>query len=377
MFVQQRLAALNRRAELQVVSPTPDFPLVSQLRGSPGPATEPWQGLSVHRPRFFCFPGVFKSLDGRLYANGLRNWLRRFLRQWRPDVLDAHFVWPDGVGVSLLAREFGIPYVITLRGKIYPCLEIPSQRKQCADALRNAAAVISVDQRMAAIACDLGAPANHVHVIPNGVDTKLFQPGDQRLARKELGLPKESRLIVTVAHLGERKGHHETIRALAKLPADVFLVLVGGDSPNGHDARVLRRLADSLGVGHRLILSGRRPYEQIPQFFAAADLSVLASWREGCPNVVLESLASGRPVVATRVGCTHSMIQPGVNGQLISPKNVDELAVGIRALLDNTPSANTVRNSPAVRSWDEIAEDVSRVLHAAIGRCVMASAAQC
>ena len=248
VFVYQRLAALAGRLPLEVVSPVPTLPVISRLRGWPGPEQETWQGLTVHRPRFFYLPAVLKSRDGQFYARGIRAWLERQVEKSRPDLLDAHFVWPDGVGVSLLARQLGLPYTITLRGKIYPCLEIPSQRHQCAEALRGAAAVISVDNRMAELAKELGVSPERIHVIPNGVDMELFRLRDRQAARRELGLPATGQLLVSVAHLGERKGHHETIRALAQLPADIKLVLVGGDSASHRGGKQhLEKLAASLG----------------------------------------------------------------------------------------------------------------------------------
>jgi teichuronic acid biosynthesis glycosyltransferase TuaC len=367
VFVYQRLLALAGLAgvELEVAAPVPHFPVLTRLRGGAGPQRENWRGLRVHRPRFLYVPGMLKSLDARLYARGLRGWLGRRIERWRPDALDAHFVWPDGVGVSLLAGQFGLPYVITLRGKIYPCLEIPSQRRQCAEALRGAAAVVSVDSRMARVARELGAPAERVHVIPNGVDRVLFRPLDRLAARRQLGLPETGRLLVTVAHLGPRKGHRETIEALSRLPGDVRLVLVGGERRPGKDERALRRLAASLGVEDRVLLVGQQSYERIPLYFAAADLSVLASWREGCPNVVLESLAAGTPVVASDVGAVADLIIEERNGRVVPPRQVEPLAEAIAHTLEVPPPRQQVRNSPSVRSWDDVAEDVRQVLQTA------------
>ncbi len=371
VFVRQRLAALAAMAELEVVSPVPTFPLVTRWRGPAGPASERCGGLRVHRPPFFYLPGMLKSLDGSLYARGLRRWLDGLVGRWPPDVLDAHFAWPDGVGVSLLARRLGLPYAVTLRGKIYPCLEVRSQRRQCAEALRGAAAVISVDGRMAEIARELGTPGERIHVIPNGVDVEHFRLGDKLAARRELGLPETGRLLVTVAHLGPRKGHCETIRALARLPDDVRLVLVGGDHTSG-GARALRELARSLGVEDRLLLAGRQPYDRIPKYLAAADVSVLASWREGCPNVVLESLASGTPVVASDVGAVTMLVEHGRNGRVVPPRQVEPLAGAIEQLLADLPSPQEVRDSPAVRSWDDVAADVCGVLRASVVSAVSA-----
>jgi teichuronic acid biosynthesis glycosyltransferase TuaC len=364
VFVSQRLTALAKRTELQVVSPLPSFPGLTRLRGNSGPVLDNDFSMTVHRQPFFCFPGILKSLDGRLYARGLRPWLGQFVDSWRPDILDAHFVWPDGVGVSRLANWLDLPYTITLRGKIYPCLQIPSQRRQCAKALQSAAAVISGDSRMAEMASDLGVSHERIHIIPNGVDMERFCPRDKQAARRELGLPVADRLLVSVAHLGERKGHRETLQALAQLPVDVKLVLVGGDSASHRGGKKqLERLAKSLGIGDRVIFAGSQLYDRVPFYYNAADVSVLASWREGCPNVVLESLASGTPSVASDVGNVPEMIESGHNGKVVPPRQAESLAEAIREVLAQRLDPETVRNSPAVRSWEDVATNVEHVFH--------------
>ncbi|MBN1588453.1 MAG: glycosyltransferase [Pirellulales bacterium] len=362
VFVSQRLTAVARHAELRVVSPVPDFPVIGRLRGFPGPTIDTWQALTVYRPRYLCVPSLFKSLDGRFYARSLRSWLDKLCVEWKPHVLDAHFVWPDGVGVSLLARRLGLPYAVTLRGKIYPCLEITSQRRQCAEALRGAAVVISVDSKMAQIARELGVSAERIHVIPNGVDLDHFHLHDKLDARRQLGLPEEGPLLLTVAHLGPRKGHRETIQALARTTSGARLVLVGEDGRGGRNVKALRELARSLDVENRLLVLGRQPYSRLPLYFSAADASILASWREGCPNVVLESLASGTPVIASDVGHAAALVDSQCAGRIVPPRQVEPLARAIDELLDQPSLPEDVRNCPAVRSWDAVATDVCAAL---------------
>lgn len=365
VFVLQRLRAIARRpgTALEVVAPVPEFPLLKWKTSSSPPIDDCLHGLTVHYPRFQYVPGVFKSFDARLYARGLQRWLDQFVEAWQPDLLDAHFVWPDGVGVARLAARLQLPYTITLRGKIYPCLEIASQRRQCAEALQGAAAVISVDSRMARIACDLGAQPDRVSVIPNGVDRERFHPQDKQAARRRLGLPEQGRLLLTVGHLGVRKGHRETIQSLAQLPPDVQLVLVGAELASGRDALLLQKLAASLHVQDRVLLVGPQSYERIPDYFAAADASVLASYREGCPNVVLESLACGRPVVATDVGAVRDLITDGCNGRIVPVRDVPALTAALRTVLDQSWSADNMRHSPSVRSWDAVAQQVLDLFH--------------
>ncbi len=361
IFVEQRLAALARRTDLKAVSPRAYFPLLTRRQGDCLPEQEVWRGLAVYRPSFFYIPGILKSSDGWFYARGLRKWLAEFCRMWKPDVLDAHFVWPDGVGVSLLARELKIPYAITLRGKIYPCLEVPSQKRQCADALQHAAVVISVSSPMAEEARKLGAAADRIHVIPNGVNREMFYPMEKSACRKALGLEQGGRLIVTMAHLGPRKGHREVIKALSQLPEDVRLVIVGGDMEGGKNERSLRELISSLRLEKRVLLTGSQPYEKIPLYCNAADAGVLASYREGCPNAVLESLACGRPVVATRVGAVPDLIVNEEAGRIVPVRDIPALAGAIADVLSVLPSSEAVSGSPSVKSWDEAAEDVYEI----------------
>jgi glycosyltransferase involved in cell wall biosynthesis len=361
VFVLQRLDALARLVDLEVASPVPVFGPAALFGRQALAPVEHHRNVTVHYPGFFYLQAVLKSLDAWWYARGLEGWLREYVARRPVDLLDAHFIWPDGVGVYHLARQLGLPYVITLRGKIYPCLEVPSMKRQCAEALRAAAAVISVDSAMAKIAVQLGTPRARIHVIPNGVDLEFFRPRDKAAARRELGLPLDGRLLATVAHLKLTKGHGEVIQALVRLPGDVRLIIVGGEAVHGYRQEAAA-LAARLGVEGRITFAGKQPYERIPLYLSAADASVLASYREGCPNVVLESLACGRPVVATRVGAVPDILTPGVNGAIVEVRDVDGLAAALGEVLARPWSPEDVRRSPSVQSWDAVAARVHKVL---------------
>lgn len=358
VFVYQRLAALSRLEKVRVCAPVPWFPVLAE--NSACGNAQPWKELDVYRPRFFYIPRFFKNADARFYSLGLKSWFKGLVREWRPDLLDAHFVWPDGVGVALLARDLGIPYVITLRGKIYECLKVPSQTRQCAEALRGAAAVISVSSRMADEAHKLGVPRDRLHMIANGVDLDHFQPREKDVCRRLLGLPKTGRLLVSVAHLGPRKGHHEVIRALACLPEDVKLIIVGGAAQGGTPEN-LREVARSVGVEDRLVLPGRQPYEKIPLYYSSAEASVLASYREGCPNAVLESLACGIPVVATDVGAVPDILPTPATGRIVPSEQVEPLQVALQEVLGGNWDAQAVVRESKVVNWDHVAQEVQSV----------------
>ena len=362
VFVQQRMSPLASREELQICSPVPWFPGIKRFRGDPGPCEENWNGMTVHRPRFFYFPGILKNYDARFYALGIYPWVKKFVRSWKPDIFDVHFLWPDGVAVGLLAKALNVPYVITLCGKIYECLKIPSQKKQCATALQNASAVISLSEHMAQEAINLGTPPQRIKIILNGVDKKRFHPRDKKTCRKELGLPVDSRIVVTVSHLGHRKGHHEVIKALAPLPDDIKLVIVGGPAQGG-TKETLRSVAREVGMEDRLILPGPQLHDKIPLYFCAADCSILASYREGCPNAVLESLACGTPVIASDVGAIRDMVPTPTVGRIVPPKDILAIRQALLEVLNSKWIPEEVSRASKVMSWEEVSyaiEDVFR-----------------
>ena len=357
IFVFQRLKALSKFVDLQVCSPVPWFPVLAPggkiVHGN-------WKGLEISRPRFFYTPKIFKNTDARFYARGILPWVKKLCRTWQPDILDAHFIWPDGVAISLIAKNLGLPYAITLRGKLFECMKEPSQVRQCAEALKGASAVISVSSGLAEAAIELGADPARMRVIPNGVDAENFNIKNKKACRKALGLPEDKKILVTVAHLGHRKGHHEVIRALAGLPEDIFLVLVGGPAQGGTHETIMSE-AKKSGIEKRVILTGPQPYDQVARYFSAADASVLASYREGCPNAVLESLACGTSVVATDVGAVRDILPVPGAGYIVPRKKVEPLREGIKKVLSTKWDTESVLENSRVRSWEQVALEVQMV----------------
>lgn len=367
IFVLRRLCALAKHAGLEAVHPVARFPLYKGSSPCPSREREKIQGLTVHHREYFYFPRVLKRLDGWFYYWGLVGWLRKhFEASGKPDLLDAHFAWPDGVGVSYLARCLNLPYTVTLRGTINPRYEIPCFRRRMSDALQNASAVISVSKAMANIAAELGAGPRRIYVIPNGVDTSLFSPTPKIAARKQLGLPENAPLIVCVASLKPPKGHRDLIDAASRLAENVHLVIIGAETDRGAYLRHLEALVGEKRLTDRVTFAGSQHYSKMPLYFSAADVSALASHNEGCPNVLLESLACGTPVVATSVGGVPDIVQPGETGELVPVGAPAALADALRTALAKRWSRDHVRQSVSGRSWGCVGEQVLEVFRAVI-----------
>lgn len=365
IFVLERMAAVARHADVQVVHPLARAPWRPPLPHGL-PPEETIRGLIVHHRPFRYLPGVLKRCDGWFYYHGLAGWTAESCRQRPTDLLDAHFAWPDGVGVSMIARQLKIPYVVTLRGTINPRWPIRCFRRRLAPALRNAAAVISVSRPMADIAVLLGVHASRVHVIPNGVDGELFCPGDRMETRRELGLETDRPLLVCVASLKRAKGQRELLQAAGSIRPLPQVVLVGEAVEGQGYLQELSRIARHSNLDGCVRYTGPVDRATVAAYFRAADLAVLASHGEGCPNALLEALACGTPVVASRVGGIPELVRHGANGLLAPPRNPEALAATLQEALGASWSPDVVRRSVIHRTWDHVAYEVLDVLSAAM-----------
>lgn len=138
------------------------------------------------------------------------------------------------------------------------------------------------------------------------------------------------------------------ISALKSLPG-MSLVIAGG----GPERRGLERLVRELRLGDRVRFVGELSHESLREYYSAADVLVLASAREGMPNVVLESLACGTPVVATDVGGTKEIITCREAGRLLPERSAASVAHGISALLEEAPSREEARRHAEQFTWDK------------------------
>jgi len=200
---------------------------------------------------------------------------------------------------------------------------LPGPERRLRRALPRAARVVAVSQSLREAAVSLGVPRGRIDVVPNGVDSHLFKVRDRMSARRALGLDPSARTLLYVGRLSIDKGVLDLIEAFARASAqndDLELVLVG-DGP----ARELC-LSTARTLKTPVSLVGAQPFERIPEWMAASDAVVLPSHHEGMPNVVVEALACGRRVVATRVGAIPELIHDPLLGELVPARNVKALA---------------------------------------------------
>lgn len=374
IFVRERMRGLPEEVEVRVVAPVPWFPFVSGLRPGYRPAVPPEEvqdGVRVLHPRFLSVPRFLKCLDGLFLFLGAWPTLRRLRKEFPFDAIDAHFIYPEGLAAVLLGRTFRVPVLITLRGLLPLLIPYALRRPQLRFALNAAARVIAVSASLKDDALSLGLAYDRVRVIENGIDADLFHPIDRAEARAGLRLqatPEDAPLLVSVGTLSPRKGFHLVIQTLPALAArfpGIRYAIVGGAGAEGAQEAELRRLAQELGVADRVIFAGPQTREKLAEWYSAADLSVLASGHEGCPNVVLESLSCGTPVVATPVGDIPRLLADPEVGRVVA-REVPALTEGIAASLSRPWDRARVRARIADRTWRavgrEVMEEIERSL---------------
>ena len=366
IFVRERMRGLPPDVEVRVVAPAPWFPFVSGLR--PGfrpvvPKEEIQDGVRVLHPRFLSIPGLAKSLDGLFLFLGSLPTLIRLRRELRFEAIDAHFVYPDGLAAVLLGKVFRVPVLITLRGMLPLLIPYRLRRPQLRYALRHAARIVAVSGSLKEDAMKLGIDPGRVRVIENGIDPELFRPLDRKEARRSLGLPEEGPLLVSVGTLSPRKGFHLVMEAMTRLGSDLRFAIVGGDGAEGAMESELRSLAVQLGLADRVIFAGPRSRAELASWYSAADLFVLASGHEGCPNVVLEALACGTPVVATPVGNVAELVTGEVG--IVAERKVSDLAEAIGKALSVDWDREAIRARIEPRTWEAVGREVMEEVRAA------------
>ena len=353
IFVETRLRQLlgTGRLEAMVVAPVPWFPSRSLWFGryaahAAAPREELRHGIRVLHPRYPVLPKAGMSLAPFLLAAAVAPTLRRLLASgYDFELIDAHYAYPDGVAAALLGRYLDKPVVITARGtdlNVIPDYAVP--RRLILWSAHRAAAFVTVSASLQHAAVGLGIEADKLVVLRNGVDAAFFHPVDRAVERAALGL--KGIVVLSVGNLVPGKGHDLVIQALASLP-DSRLLIAG----EGTERARLERLARRLGVAERTSFLGALPQERLVRYYGAADALVLASEREGWPNVLLESMACGTPVIATNVGGCAEVIAAPEAGLLLPERSADAIGRAIVQLTGSGISREATRRYAEQFSW--------------------------
>lgn len=336
-----------------VIAPVPWFPFSSAKFGEYAKfagvkSKEVQHGIDIYHPKYIVLPKIGMYLTPFFMTLAITKTIKKLNKQNKHfDLIDSHYFYPDGVAVAKVAEKFNIPFTCTARGTDINLIpEDLKARKMIQAVFKKAAHMMTVCQALKDEMLLLGAKDIDVTVLRNGVDLALFKASneqEQQLLKSELNIGGQ--LIMSVGWLIERKGHHLVIDAVKSL-TNVTLAIAG----DGPDENKLKAQVKQLGMADKVIFLGALSQTALNKWFRAADMTILASSREGWANVLLESMSSGTPVVATKVWGTPEVVASEDAGVLVE-RNVTAINTGINQLLRNLPTRTATRQYAEQFDW--------------------------
>jgi teichuronic acid biosynthesis glycosyltransferase TuaC len=366
-FNRTMIAGLATDHEVRVVSPVP--------------FTESWRAWAAGRlPRglndssfqavpnvpaeyrtWYYTPKLFRNLYGRFMRQSVRSSLDRAMRDFQPDIVLSYWAHPDGEVAVKTAHQFGVRAVTMVGGSDVLLLGRQGSRRQAIlDVLRAADGVVTVSADIQRVLVADGIPVDKIFVARRGVDRRVFHGGDRTTSRSDLGLPDDLPILISVGRLVDVKGHTHLIDACDLLTRRgvKFRCYLLGDGPL---RAKLKGQIERLRLQDAVQLRGSQTPAQLADWYRAANVSVLPSLSEGVPNVLLESLASGTPFVASNVGGISEIADP-VLDKLVPVASPLELADAIAESLSTTAAQTTHSRRAEPLTIGESARKLSRIL---------------
>jgi glycosyltransferase involved in cell wall biosynthesis len=364
VFAERRWRVMaDRGHSVTVVQPLPySPPLVvrgtrAALRKAPRQA---WQnGMLVHRPRYLHVPGCPVWNARRFVGVG-----GRACRDLGPEVVVADYAWPAAAVVPRLHRT-GVPGVVSARGSdLRIAGSHATLERLFIQALQASAGWCGVAEHLVREMDRMAERPGRGRLVPNGVDADLFQIRPRPAARSQLGLDPDSTVVLVVGHLIPRKDPLLALRTFASAApslADARLVFIG----DGPLLSELRGEARQLGIDDRTSTPGVESPSRLAQWYAATDCLLLCSSWEGRPNVVLEALACGRPVLATHTDGSAELLHEHP-AFLADDRDPGRLGQRLLRLLDDPPDPARLRDSVLPLTWQSSCDVLEECLRTAI-----------
>lgn len=368
LWTEQPTIRLAQRCDIRVVSPVPwcpplpaSGPFEQYARFRNVPAHDRRHGVDIAHPRFVSGPGRSTyALEARAYAAGTARMVEQLRSAFPFDLVHAHFIYPDGVVARQLARRYDVPFVVTEHAPWTGWLDQRSVSRQAVPAARAAAQIMPVSTSVLETIRVYAGESVAATVVPVGVDAETFVLGDESARRPDQ--------ILYVGLINFNKGIDLLLTAMARLVEERAagrLLLVGGSfyRHTRLQEERLRAQAASLGLGDRVTFLGRLLPAEVARLMAESAVVVLPSRAESFGAVLVEALACGTPVVATRCGGPEDIVVNGV-GELVPVEDPAALAAALTRTLANPVryERTELRRYALERfGWDVVVDQVHRV----------------
>jgi glycosyltransferase involved in cell wall biosynthesis len=368
----QTLRALTSQATVHVFFPDLAYP--SLLR----PRTRLYSGgldssftpgdVDVSYHDYPAIPLLSRPFNGRMAARALLPHVRAF----RPDLIFSIFLYPDGYAALQIAKKLSVPVVAMGIGSDIHSIGDRLSAAYTRTVLQQSDFLVTVSEDLRRMALTMGASPDRSRAVVNGCDLSIFHVRDRAAARQHLNIDPAAQMVLYIGRLDVRKGLRELVEAAAKLHStrpDLHIYIVG----EGPDRPQIAQAAEALGASSYVHLMPPCQPDDVALWMAAANAVTLPSYMEGCPNVVLEALACGRPVVATRVGGIPEIMSDAC-GRLIPPRDADALADAFDAVLAHPWDAQQI-SAHWSRSWSTVAQELLGIFESVTGSANLSSRA--
>jgi teichuronic acid biosynthesis glycosyltransferase TuaC len=290
------------------------------------------------------------QLDNRVQV--VTNLINRLGKSF--DIIHTHFTWPSTyVGVALKER-LNIPVIATIHeDPVWLLEEDEMDHAWIQKAWTNADALVRANT---SDTCLLKKYNTDVFCIPNGY-SHIFKPMDSALCRRELGLPEDKKILLSVGNLEIIKGHNHLIEAIKRVTRerkDLLCFIIG----DGSQKQALERQIQEENLSDYVRMAGSKPHDRIPAWMNACDLFVLPSLNESFGIVQIEALACGKPVIATSTPGSKEIITSDKHGLLCRPGDGEDLAEKIMSGLEHEWDSRDILSYAEGYSWDKIAQEI-------------------
>ena len=331
------------------------------------PSTAVIDNVCVHYPRYPFVPKLSDQVHATLMYLGVCSFWKKLIADHPCSAIIAPWIYPDGVCAQAFGLKRKIPVVLAARGcDINRDIFRPVIRQQILFALRNAAHIVTVSEALKKAIISEGISPDKLSVISNGVDQKTFTIRHKEDCRIRLGIDPTSKIIVVVAQLVPVKDHLTFFKAFTLLKEGnserrVLAYLIG-EGPLRHE---LETQALNLGISQEIHFVGQQRHDLIPLWLGACDVLCLSSIREGRPNVIMEALSCGRPVVASAVGGIPELVSEA-GGILFPPRQYFKLAKSLKAALDREWDPEVIRRSVEPLTWEGAVERYLQIVKSVV-----------
>jgi teichuronic acid biosynthesis glycosyltransferase TuaC len=342
LWVRNVVRELTKFCEVRVVSPVPYCP---PLPGLPDNYARfrrierqtQDRGIRAIHPRMILGPGsTMFSLESWLYLQAIRRSVDALRREFPFDLIHAQFTYPDGIVATSLGRRYAVPVVITEHNSWLPWMnEYSAVRRRSIRAVRQSARVIAVSESVRKTVEHFVGEAHNLTVVPNGVDASEFTLPDRADSRN----PHQLLFVGAIRPVKGVDVLLKAMRVLADHGRSERLLIVGEAFYGRYQREELRlkQMVQELGIADRVRFAGRQLPPQLVQTMGRSAALVVPSHIESFGMVLVEALACGTPVIATRSGGPEEIVIDGV-GVLVPAGDPEGLARGIEQMLDRRPS---------------------------------------